>query len=243
MISEILVPMTISKANRIWDVEVKNRAEATSSRTNIWMKGHRAIYNFEHFDFKKKSISGITLNYFDDQFRLVKRVIAREALYQQNHWVFHDVMEQVMDPASDKYSVSFYQERVEPLEFAPEDLKRVAKRSEEMNVMELYDYIHNVESEGYDATNYRVDFQAKFALPLVCVIMGIVATGIAVRQKSREGLSVNIALGVSTIFLYWIVHSFCVSLGYGGMLPPVIAAWIADVIFLSLGLFIIMKAD
>ena len=243
LISEILVPMTISKANRIWDVEVKNRAEATSSRTNIWMKGHRAIYNFEHFDFKKKSISGITLNYFDDQFRLVKRVIAREALYQQNHWVFHDVMEQVMDPASDKYSVSFYQERVEPLEFAPEDLKRVAKRSEEMNVMELYDYIHNVESEGYDATNYRVDFQAKFALPLVCVIMGIVATGIAVRQKSREGLSVNIALGVSTIFLYWIVHSFCVSLGYGGMLPPVIAAWIADVIFLSLGLFIIMKAD
>jgi lipopolysaccharide export system permease protein len=237
------VPITIGKANRIWDIEVKKRVEATSSQTNIWIKGQRAIYNFEHFNPQKKSISGITLNYFDDQFRLVKRVIAREGVYQQNHWIFYDVMEQLLDTASDQYVVSFYPERAEPLEFEPEELKRVAKRSEEMNVVELFDYIHNVESEGYDATNYRVDFQAKFALPLVCIIMGIVATGIGVRQKAREGLSVNIALGVSTIFFYWIVQSFCVSLGYGGMLPPVVAAWIADVIFLSLGLFIVMNAD
>jgi lipopolysaccharide export system permease protein len=242
-VSEILVPITVGKANRIWDIEVKKKAEATSSQTNIWIKGQRAIYNFEHFNPQKKSISGIELNYFDDQFRLVKRVIAREGVYQQNHWIFYDVMEQLLDAASDQYVVSFYPERTEPLEFEPEELTRVAKRSEEMNVVELFDYIHDVESEGYDATNYRVDFQAKFALPLVCIIMGIVATGIAVRQKAREGLSVNIAMGVSTIFFYWIMHSFCVSLGHGGVLPPVVAAWIADVIFLSLGLFIVMNAD
>jgi len=243
LVSEILVPLTIAKANRIWQIEVKKKAEATSSQKNIWIKGRRAIYYFDHFNSQKKSISGITLNYFDDQFRLVKRVIAREGVYTKNRWIFYDVMEQLLEAGSGQYVVSFYKERFEYLEFLPDELRRVAKRSEEMNVLELLDYIRSVETEGYDATNYRVDFQAKFALPLVCIIMSVLGTGIAARRKAREGLSVSVAFGVSTIFLYWIVHSFCVSLGYGGMLPPVIAAWISNVIFFSLGLFIVMNAD
>jgi lipopolysaccharide export LptBFGC system permease protein LptF len=31
------------------------------------------------------------------------------------------------------------------------------------------------------------------------------------------------------------------SLGYGEMLPPIIAAWMANVVFLSFGVFILMR--
>jgi lipopolysaccharide export system permease protein len=112
-----------------------------------------------------------------------------------------------------------------------------------MNFKELYAYVQAVESEGYDATPYRVDLHAKFALPVACIILCLIATGIAAKRRSREALSIVIAYGIGVVFLYWILHSFCLSLGYGGMLPPVIAAWISNFVFSCFAVFNLLTAE
>ena len=66
---------------------------------------------------------------------------------------------------------------------------------------------------------------------------------IAFRGKMKEGLPVSIAYGIGIAFLYWIFYSFCVSLGYGEMLPPIIAAWTANFIFLAFAVFILLNAE
>jgi lipopolysaccharide export system permease protein len=119
----------------------------------------------------------------------------------------------------------------------------VAKKSEEMSIKELYHYIQDVESEGYDATPYRVDLQGKFALPLSCMIVCIIGASISLRKTTKEGLSMSITHGIVIIFLYWITQSFCTSLGYGSMLPPVIAAWTANFIFVCLAGYIFLNAE
>ena len=103
--------------------------------------------------------------------------------------------------------------------------------------------IRKVEAEGYDATRYRVDLNYKIAFPVVCLIMCLVGTGIAVRGKLKEGLPVIVSYGMGIAFLYWIVLSFCVSLGYGEILPPVAAAWAANLIFLCVGGIVLINAE
>ena len=152
-------------------------------------------------------------------------------------------MEQTLDEKDGRYRIRFYQDLPEPLDFKPEDLKRVVKKSEEMSFEELWRLVKKVEDEGYDATTLRVDFNAKFAFPLVCLILAIVGVGIALRGRIKEGLPVNIALGIGTAFLYWIFYSFCVSLGYGEMLPPLVAVWAANFVFLCFGIFLLLHAD
>ncbi|MBW1841901.1 MAG: LptF/LptG family permease, partial [Deltaproteobacteria bacterium] len=44
-------------------------------------------------------------------------------------------------------------------------------------------------------------------------------------------------------FLYWIFYSFCLSLGKGEMLPPVIAAWTANLVFFCVGILTLMHAE
>ena len=110
-----------------------------------------------------------------------------------------------------------------------------AKKSDEMGFGELYRYIQKVESEGYDAVKYRTDLHAKFAFPLVCVIMSLAGIGIAVRGTVKGSMHISIALGIGLAFLYWVFSSFCMSLGYAKILPPVVAAWVANVVFLCLG--------
>ena len=183
------------------------------------------------------------MNYFDADFRLIKRVEAKQGVYENGIWTFEDIMEQVLAENGADYKVSFYDRRVMEVDFFPQNLKRAIKKSEEMNVTELYAYIKSVESEGYDATVYRVDFHAKFAIPFICIIMCIIATSIAVKRRIREGLSISIAYGLGMIFLYGVAHSLFISIGYGGVLPPLIAAWIASVVFLCLGLMNLIHAE
>jgi lipopolysaccharide export system permease protein len=243
ILAEVIVPVSISKANKIWLQEVKKKSLLTSRQQNIWFKGQRSIYYISHYNPKKNMISGISLNYFDSDFRLIKRVEARQGVYEKGIWTFEDIMEQVLAENGGDYKVLLYDRRVMEVDFLPQDLKRAVKKSEEMNVTELYAYINSVESEGYDATVYRVDFHAKFAIPFICIIMCIIATSIAVKRRIREGLSISIAYGLGMIFLYGVAHSFFISIGYGGVLPPLIAAWIANLVFLCLGLINLIHAE
>ena len=242
ILAEIVVPVTISKANEIWRVEVKGYT-VTAERKNIWIKGHRSIAYISYFNPRDQSLSGITLNHFDQQFRLIRRVDAAKGEFQNRGWVFYDVMEQKLDSQSGSYAVNFSDEQVEEIDLTPDDLKRAAKKSEEMSVRELYHYIRDVESEGYDATPYRVDLQGKFALPISCIIVCIIGTSVTLRKTTREGLTMNIISGMVIVFLYFIVQGFCTSLGYGGILPPLIAAWIANFIFACVAVFNFLNAD
>jgi lipopolysaccharide export system permease protein len=242
VLSEMIVPLTISKANRIWRVEVKKYA-LTSTQKNIWFKGHRSISYISYFNPQDKTISGITLNFFDRRFSLIRRVDAVKGEFQDGHWIFYNVMEQVFNPSTGSYEVKFLDDKVEELDFFPEDLQRVVKKSEEMSVNELLAYIKEIESEGYDPTPYRVDFHGKFALPAACLIICIIGMGLSVTKRIKEGLSISIALGFLLVFLYWITHSFCLSLGYGGLLPPPIAAWISNFIFACIGVFNLINAE
>jgi len=242
-LSEIVVPITISKANKIWLMEVKNKPTLTSKQRNIWVKGRRAIYFIQYFNSQNQTISGVILNFFDNEFKLTRRVDAKTGVYVQGKWIFYDSMEQVLDAESASYHVRFHAQRAENVDFLPEDLMRVFKKSNEMNIAELFAYIREVESEGYDATTFRVDFHARFAYPVICIIVSLMATGIAVKRKSREGPSVSIGFGAALLFLYWVLHSFCLSLGYGGLLPPIISAWISNIIFSCYGVLSLINAE
>lgn len=246
-LSDLIVPITINKSNRIWLEEVKKKSAVTSSEKNIWIKGHRSLSHIRYYNQANKTISGVTLYYFDEQFRLQRRVDAKSGEFRDGQWRFQNLMEQNRASGEDEqnFAVKFYEERVEPFEFLPEELKRVAKKSEEMNFMELLTYIRAVEAEGYDATNYRVDLHAKLAFSIVGLILSLLAAGYGLKRKSRgsQGLSVSIAYGIGITFLYWISYSFCLSLGYGGLLPPFIAAWTANFIFFGVGVLILMNVE
>lgn len=242
-LSEVVVPITISKANKIWFSEVKNKPVTATRQKDIWIKANRAIYFIKYFNPQNQTVSGVTLNYFDEEFKLSKRIDATSGVYQKGQWIFSDIMEQVLNKQTFSYRVKIYPQKTFEIDILPEDLQRVFTKSDEMNVAELFSYIREVESEGYDATTYRVDLQARFAFPILSVIVCVIGIGIAVKRKGREGPSVSIAYGAAVVFLYWVLNSFCLSLGYGGMLPPIIAAWISNIIFSCYAVLNLLNAE
>ena len=242
-ISEVIVPITASKANQIWLREVRKEVALMTREKNIWIKGTRMITHIRYYDSATQTLKGIAANYFDKDFRLIRRIDAKKAVYRNGNWVLQNIMEQRLNASTNDYGVSFFDQKVEMLDFSPENLKRVMKKSDEMSFKELLGYIRQIESEGYEATNYRVDLQDKIAFPFVCILLGLLGTGLSFRGKISEGLPVVVAYGLGIAFLYWIFHSFCVSLGYGEMLPTWLAVWIANITFFFIGMFTLLHVE
>jgi lipopolysaccharide export system permease protein len=242
-LSEVIVPITAAKANQIWLREVRKEVALTTSEKNIWIKSTQMITHVKYYNTSSQTLHGVTIYYFDKEFNLIRRSDAKDGVYDNGHWILRNIMEQRLKSNVNDFGVTFHTEKVEDLGFAPENLKRVMKKSDEMSFKELVEYIKQVEAEGYEATNYKVDLQEKIAFPFICIILGLLGTGLSFRGRIREGLPVVIAYGLGIAFLYWIFHSFCVSLGYGGMLPPWIAVWIANVTFMFIGMFTLLHAE
>ncbi len=242
-ISEMVVPTTMEMANRIERNEIRKKRAVTTNNMNIWIKGNRLITHIEYYYPENMSAFGITRNFFDKKFSLIKRVDAKKGVFKNGKWLLQDIMEQNLDPQTGQYLVTFFEEREEELDFLPDDLKSVIKKSEEMSFTELYEYIQKVEAEGYDATIYKVDLYAKTALPFICVIMSIVGLGIATYGNKPKGLPLSIGCGLGAVVLYWVFHNFCLSLGYGEVLWPFLAAWSANLAFLFVGALILLNVE
>jgi len=242
-LSEVLVPVTTAKSNEIWRSEVKGESAVSSRKKNIWIRGSHSICHVTYFNFSDKTIFGVTLNYFDTDFRLIRRLDAQKGVYAEAGWHLFDVLEQSLVNGNGGYDVTFKDEMHAQLEFGPEDLSRVAKKPEEMSYGELSAYIGEVEAQGYDATSHKVDLNAKIAYPLVCLIMSVMGVGLALWQQRKEGFAANVFYGIVLAFSYWTLHSFCLSLGYGELLPAFVAPWIANGVFACFGIFLLLHAD
>jgi len=242
-VSEILVPVTMDRANDIWLREVRKEKAVASREENIWVKGDRQISHIRYYDRNKQTIFGVTLNFFDDTYRLARRIDAPRGSFGAGGWTLEDAMVQQLVVVDETYSVTMHDRWVVPLALLPDDLERVVKKSEEMGFAELHNYITKIESEGYDASAYRVDLHAKIAFPMVCLIMAIVGTGISLKGSRMEGLPVSIFYGIVVALLYYVSYSLCMSHGYGGALPPIVAAWTANLLFSCLGGFLLLNAE
>lgn len=245
LFSEVVVPAATARSNHIWRTRDGDSTGAVVSRSrNIWLRESERILFIRYYHPREGAVYGLTLYEFTPDFRLARRLDARMGQFTEAGWRLEGVLEQVRSPqTTGGYRVRNLPETRVALPLTPDDLTRVAKSAEEMNFAELLTYVREVEAGGYDATAYRVDLHAKIAFPLVCLILGMVGVGMAARTGLREGMPVSIAYGLGTGFLYWVLHSFNLSLGYGGMLPAPVAAWAANVVFACLGVYLLVGAE
>jgi lipopolysaccharide export system permease protein len=231
--SEVVVPISVVKSNRIEEMRSGTKM-TTSKEKNIWIRGTQSIVHIAYYNPAEQKISGISIANFNKDFSLTSRINARAGKYIDGHWIFFDcLLQQHLDSPDAEQQVTFHDEKICQIDLLPSELLRVVKESEEMPFLDLYKYIQKVESQGYDAARYRVDFYAKIAFPFICFIISMLGAGLALRNPVKEGMTISFAYGLLTIFIYWSFYSFCLSLGYGNVLPPLLAAWSANLIFFS----------
>jgi lipopolysaccharide export system permease protein len=73
--------------------------------------------------------------------------------------------------------------------------------------------------------------------------MVLVGIALSLRRSGTKGGSMAMGIGqaLAVGFCFWTTHSIAIALGRGGALTPLIAAWMANVLFMSFGLYLMFK--
>jgi lipopolysaccharide export system permease protein len=242
-LGETLIPVSMARSNHIRYHEMVENKGVVHSRKDFWIRSDKMLVHINFFDPAQKTVAGITCTTMGAGFKIASRIDAAKGYYDNGQWILEDVTEQVYDPKIEDYQVTAKPSKVITLDLNPDDLGLVAQKTNEMSYTELRGYVEKVTAEGYDATTYKVDMYGKLAFPFICVIMALTGAATGMRRFVKTNLPVGIAVGMGFCFLYWFVFGFTASLGYAKILPPVVAAWVGNLVFLCLGAIYLIQTE
>lgn len=229
--NELITPASVQKTEHIVKVEVqKQKALGFFKQNEIWYHGENAVYNFKMFDVNKNIIRGVTINYINPDFTLGARIDAERAEWKNDKWFFYNLLTTRFDSGNNPV-LERSKEKVISIPEKPNDFKVMQKDVEKMGYFELRKYVKKIRQEGYDVTKYLVELNGKIAFPMVILIMVIIAVPFSLRSERSGGVMQSIGLGIFIGFSYWIVHAFSMSLGRSEVLPALLAAWGANILF------------
>ena len=237
LINEVVLPVTKTRTNFIWNVRVEKQPGKLFQKERFWYKGQDAIYQVGFYEPDSQSLSEVSAYRFGPDFVLNERIDAKRARYLGGRWIFFKGLYQRRLPGGG-YSAQIFDQLSLALPEKPTDFTRLTKPSEEMSLGELARYVAKVEAKGFDPLRQRVDLQAKLSFPFVCLIMALIGIPLALFKEKGRFLPAAVIIGLGVALFYWVGFSYCKSLfGYAGVLPPVMAAWLPNLFFGLLGVF------
>lgn len=124
------------------------------------------------------------------------------------------------------------------LRIHPKDFASDYSRFETLTMNELYTYIDELKLRGADDIEvYEIEKYIRYTSPFAALILTFIGLGVSAR-KARGGAGFQIALGFLLAFIYIIFFIFSRTSAEAGSIAPIIAIWIPNIIFTTIGLII-----
>jgi len=246
---EYVMPWMNRRATEIDEAQIKRRTmPELRKRTEIWYRGREdgsaesRIYHIGLLDPSNQQMNNVTVLSLGSDFTMRRRWDAREMRWVSgaDAWRLGTGVRREFRPGLPDRAETFKEQSVK-LPERYQDFAQVPRAPDVMNYKELREYIERLQDAGHKVAKYIVDLQSKISFPLAHPIMVLVGIPFAL-QSPRGGRVIGIALCLALGLTYFIVHSAAVALARAEILPPLVAAWSANALFASLGLFLYLRA-
>ncbi len=128
------------------------------------------------------------------------------------------------------------------LALLPQDLYIQKEDYEIMNYWELNDKIQLERMKGSEnIKSYEVEKGKRLASPFAIIVMALIGVSLSSR-KVRGGIGMHLGLGLGIAFAYILFMQISTVFATFGNLSPLYAAWIPNIIFSIIGIYLLKNA-
>jgi lipopolysaccharide export system permease protein len=120
-------------------------------------------------------------------------------------------------------------------------MKAYEKNELDMSLDELR---KNLRTGGFSkklTLDMGLEIHRRFTHPFACFIFAIVAMPLGIHNR-RSGKAAGFTLSIVTLLLFYVVQSIGRTFAEKELLPMALAAWLPNILFLSLGIYLFIKA-
>ena len=212
----------------------------TAAERTWYLARDGRIWHREESDPERGLLVSPSVYEFDRAFELVRRVGAREAVWDASAgaWTLRQGWKREFAGGATASFATFLEERTPgdpPAVFAAE-----RRLPSEMRFRELERYARRLKKSGYPTASLETALQSKLAKPMLLPVMALLALPFAFRIGRRGALAgIGVGLGLGMVFL--VASALFGKLGDVGALPPLLAAWSPHVLFSTAAAFLLVR--
>ncbi|UCG53132.1 MAG: LPS export ABC transporter permease LptG [Candidatus Latescibacterota bacterium] len=236
----------VTKANRRGkdvkrhDIEGRARSDPRLKENFHYLGENGFVYLARRYNHETQTLFDVVVQQFDRN-TLLRRIDAKKATWVDGEWIFHSGFERIFESESEEIQ-AFEELQIAEITERPSHFAKEQVDQENMNFKELRSYIDKVKRSGGSVERYLTDLYFKFSYPLAGSIF--VLLGIALSSgKRKQSIATGFGLTLLISFLYYGVLRIGQTLGYNGVVPPLLAAELGNIVFLIIGAGLIVRAN
>lgn len=213
-----------------------------SSRSSYYLRMDTNTYiGVKYYDTTTKTASSFFLDRIKNN-KVVYNLRANSMQWDtaQKKWRLTGVVERTLD--SLKENLRQIPEMHLNLNIKPEDLRKDEYAKDKFTTPQLAHYIHMEELRGTEGLNtLKVELYRRTATPFTVILLTLIGAVIAGR-KTRGGSGLHLAIGIGIAALFIVSDRFSTVFSIKGNFPPLLAAWMPNIVFSFVAWYMYRKA-
>jgi lipopolysaccharide export system permease protein len=161
----------------------------------------------------------------------------------ENVWDFSNGTIYLISPDGAYRNIVRFEHQQLALSRAPLDLAQRRPGTDEMSISEAREYLEIVKLEGKEQKirKLQVRIQSKISLPFVCLVFGLIGSALGLRPQNTNKAT-GFGICVALIFSYYLLSFISESMGIWGVVTPIMAAWIPNILGLFAGTWLLVQS-
>jgi len=245
IVNDRFVPSTMEKANRIRHEKLesaKDKSGLTLKNLTMYGKGDQIIFA-RSYERATNTLNNVIIHKQDAKHIITEKISAGRVKWQEDgSWVGEDVVVFKVDPKG-KFTEGpeIYKEKKILIKETAKDFLNTQWDPRLMSYGRLKRYL-NIFRGGSPETirRLKVDLNYKLSFPFTTLVVILMGVPFSI-ETGRASALIGMVRGIAIAMLYLPVMAICLALGKGGVLPPVVAAWLSNVVFALVGIHFVNK--
>jgi lipopolysaccharide export system permease protein len=231
LLSEIVVPFSERRQKEIYNIDIRKKDKRGGyNQEYFWWRNGSSFYSVDLFDSRSNTLFDLSEFEVNGDWQVIRRTDANEA-----KWIPSGLgwsMKSVVRFHFDKVPVATqqFQQLPLPIPEKPADFYEFHDEPLTMSFSELRKFIKRQGRNGVSTTQYLPDLYSKLAFPFVILITALVVLPFTLQPARSGSMATSSLLAIFVAFTYYAVDSFSISMGRAELLPPLLAAWMANIV-------------
>ena len=227
-----------------FEILYKNRKKNTAAENVQLQVGKGVIAYIQHYDNNRKKGYGFCLDKFEDK-KLVSHMTASEIQYDtisdsKYHWKARNWRIRQLKGMRENITSGSVKDTTIMME--PADLVYSKGQQETFTSPQLRDYINKQIDRGSgNVVQYEVEYHKRIATSFASFILTTIGLSLSSRKR-KGGMGFYLGIGLALSFTYIMLQTVSSTFAINADTPPMLAAWIPNIIFTVVAYFCYRKA-
>ncbi len=233
LMSDLVLPRSNEKRLE-FEERYYRREPARSNLRNVHKQIEPGVYiYFSSFSHSSQIAYYFSIEKFDGN-RLVSKTTSDYARYDttSNKWELRQFVTRHYDAGGQRIERGISIDTT--LNVHPSELNRRESIVETMSLSQLDEFIEQQRMQGADNIDfYLIERYSRISFPFSTFILTLIGMSLSSR-KAREGTGFHIGLGLLLSFSYILFMRFSTMFAVSGLLSPMVAVWLPNIIYAAI---------